>query len=157
MSSEKPASGPVKVVARNKEARRRWEVSDTVEAGIELTGTEVKAIRDGKVQLSDSYAVVKGDEIFLLNLHIGAYKPAGPAGQHQPTRTRRLLLKRSQIDRLIGQMAQRGYSLVPLDVHFRGAWAKVELGLARGKKTTDRREEIKRRTAEREMQRALKR
>ena len=157
MSKQKPGDQGGRVVARNKEARRRWEISDTVEAGMELTGTEVKAIREGKVQLADSYAVVKGAQIFLLNLHIGPYPPAGPYAQHQPTRTRRLLLKRAQIEKLIGQMAQKGYSLVPLDVHFRGAWAKVELGLARGKKTEDRREEIKKRTAEREMARAFKR
>lgn len=146
-----------RVVARNKEARRRYDVEDTFEAGLVLTGTEIKSIRQGTVSLTDAYASMRGDEIWLHNLHIGPYAPAGPYAQHEPKRDRKLLLQRSQIQRIAGKLTQRGYSLVPLDVHLKGPWAKVQLGLAIGKKTGDRREDIKRKTAEREIQKHLRR
>lgn len=147
----------VTVVARNRGALRRWEVEEKLEAGVVLTGTEVKAIRDGKAQISDAYAVLRKDEVFLVNLHIGHYAAAGPHAQHEPERPRKLLLRRGEIERLIGRLERKGYSLIPLDIHFRGPWAKVELGLCRGKRAPDRREDIKKKEAEREVERAMRR
>lgn len=147
----------VKVVAKNRAASRRWEVEDSFEAGLVLVGTEVKAIREGKVQLGDAYAIPKNGELVLLNLHIGPYGAAGPFAQHEPTRPRKLLVEKERIERLVGQLERKGYSLVPLDVHFRGAWAKVQLGLCSAKKTVDRREDIKKREADLEARRAMRR
>ena len=154
---KKAATSGVKIVARNKEASRRWEVLETYEAGLVLTGTEVKALREGSAQISDAYAVLKDGEAYLVNLHIGPYKAAGPHLQHEPTRTRKLLLHRRELQKLVGKVQQKGLSLVPLDIHFRKGWAKVTLGLCRGKQKHDRREDLKRRQADREMARYLKR
>ena len=153
----KPSSDPdVKVIATNRQARRRWEIVETFEAGLSLKGTEVKALRDGKVNIGDAYATFTGDELFIIGLHIGPYASAGQYDQHEPLRTRKLLLKRSQLEKLQGLLAQKGYSLVVLDLHFRKAWAKVNIGLGKGKKNIDRREDIKKRQADREMARAVK-
>jgi len=152
---EKAAPG-VQVVARNKRARFDYHVEDRVEAGLALGGSEVKSLRAGNVALSDAYAQPRGDELFLVNCRIGEYQPAAFFG-HLPLRDRKLLLKRSEIEKIRGKVEQRGYTLVPLSIYFKGGWAKVELGLARGKTHEDRRGSIAEREQKREMQRALSR
>jgi len=147
----------VTVVARNKRARHRWAIETTLEAGISLQGTEVKSLRAGLVQIADAYAAFDGDELFLYHLHISHYASAGAHLQHEPLQRRRLLLHRAQLDRLKGKLEQRGYSLIPLEILFRGAWAKVVLGLGRGKKQSDQRQDIKERDADRDVARALRR
>ncbi len=145
-----------KLICENRQARHRYEVLSKVEAGIQLTGSEVKACRMGRAHLSESYARMKGDELFLLGAHIGPYPAAGPF-QHDPLRTRKLLLHRTEIERLRAQAEEKGHTLVPLRFYFSpGGRAKVELAVARGKKLYDRREEIARRESERQMRRAVK-
>ena len=146
----------VRVVAQNKRARFDYAVEDTVEAGLVLTGSEVKSLREGNVALSDSYAALRGDELWLLNCRIGEYKAAAAFG-HAPLRERKLLLRRAEIDKLRGKVEQRGYTLVPLSLYFREGWAKVELGLGRGKTHEDRRDHIAERESRREMDRAMSR
>lgn len=120
-----------------------------------LTGTEVKALRDGRANLTDAFGIVKDGEIFLLNLHIGAYGQ-GNIFNHDPTRTRKLLLHKREIRRLIGSVERQGLTLVPLDLYFKGGRVKTRLALVRGKQQHDRREDIKKRDAEREIARALR-
>ncbi|MBI5500903.1 MAG: SsrA-binding protein SmpB [Deltaproteobacteria bacterium] len=139
----------VKVVCRNRRARERYTVERTFEAGIELLGTEVKALRDGEADIADAYAVLQDGQVVLLNFHIAPYKSGGYVN-HAPRRPRRLLLHRREIKRLIGRVAERGNTLIPLTVYFKKGWAKVELALAKGKATIDRREEIRKRDVERE-------
>ncbi len=146
----------VKLVARNKKARHQYHLLETWEAGIVLTGSEVKALRQGNASLSDAYARVEGGEAWLYELHIGPYGPAGPEA-HPLKRRRKLLLHRQEIRRLIGQVEQAGLTLIPVEIYFREGKAKLKLALARGKKQRDRREDIKRREADREMERARKR
>jgi SsrA-binding protein len=152
---KKPAEGE-KVVATNRRARFDFQIEDSWEAGLALTGSEVKSLRDGNVNLSDAYAQPRGDELFLLNCRIGEYKQASYLG-HAPLRDRKLLMKRAEIDRIRGKVEQRGYTLVPLRVYFKEGWAKVELGLAKGRAHEDRREAIAERESKREMDRALAR
>jgi SsrA-binding protein len=154
--SKPPKDAGIKVVARNKRARFNYSIEDSFEAGLVLVGSEVKALREGNANLSDSYAVPKGSELFLVNCRIGEYKPAARF-QHEPTRTRKLLLHRKELDKLIGQMSERGYAIVPLSLHFRNGHAKVEIALARGKTHADRREDIKERESKREVARAMRR
>lgn len=155
---EKASAEPgVTVIARNKRARHRWAIEDTFEAGLSLLGTEVKSLRTGLLQLADAYAAFDGDELFLFNLHIGTYPSAGAHLQHEPLRKRKLLLHRAQLERLRGKLEQRGYSLIPLELLFRGPWAKVVVGLGRGKKQEDRRDDIREREADRDVARALRR
>jgi SsrA-binding protein len=145
----KPASGDV---ATNRRARHRYEVLDTYECGIELLGTEVKALREGGAQLNDSYAVIARGEVWLRNAHIPPYPPA--AGQnHDPERPRKLLLHRYEIERLVGRSERRGLTLIPTRIYFKGPFAKVELALARGKEQRDRRREIRDRDIQREIER----
>jgi SsrA-binding protein len=145
----KPASGDV---ATNRRARHRYEVLDTYECGIELLGTEVKALREGGAQLNDSYAVIERGEVWLRNAHIPPYPPA--AGQnHEPERPRKLLLHRYEIERLVGRSERRGLTLIPTRIYFKGPFAKVELALARGKEQRDRRREIRDRDIQREIER----
>jgi SsrA-binding protein len=139
-----------KLVARNKKARHEYLILETLEVGLVLAGSEVKALREGHVSLSDSYARLERGEAWLHNMHIGTYGPAGPDA-HEFKRRRKLLLHRKEIQRLIGQVEQAGLTLVPLEVYFRNGVAKVKLAVARGKKHRDRREDIKRREAEREV------
>ncbi|MGH7689548.1 MAG: SsrA-binding protein SmpB [Gemmatimonadaceae bacterium] len=139
-------------IARNKRARHDYHILETWEAGLVLTGTEVKSLRDGKASLVDAYGIVKQGEVFLLNLHISAYKE-GSYNNHEPTRTRKLLLHRRQIRRLIGAVEREGLTLVPLDLYFKHGVAKVTLALGKGKKLHDKRETAKARDAEREMAR----
>lgn len=153
----KPASGrgksddaeDVRIVCRNRRARERFAVEKTFEAGLVLEGTEVKSLRDGEADLSDAYAILQDGQLLLLNFHIAAYRHGGYVN-HPPRRPRRLLMHRRELKRLIGRVAERGFTLVPLSVYFRRGWAKVELALARGKTGVDRREEIRRRDVERE-------
>ncbi|HSJ63552.1 MAG TPA: SsrA-binding protein SmpB [Gemmatimonadaceae bacterium] len=153
-----PLSQPERqAVARNKRARHDYHILETWEAGLVLTGSEVKSLRQGKANLSDAFAVVQSGELFLLNLHIPPYEQANQFN-HDPTRTRKLLLHRQEIRRLIGGMERKGLTLVPLDLYFnpRGI-AKVTLALAKGKKQHDKREDERRREDEREMARAFAR
>ncbi len=142
-------------VATNRRARFRFTYVETMEAGIELRGSEVKALREGKAQMSDAYAVVERGEVWLRNLHIPPYAPAS-SQNHEPERPRKLLLHRAEIERLIGKTAQKGLTLIPTRIYFKGSRAKVELALARGKEGRDRRREIAERDARREVERELK-
>ncbi|HEV8327751.1 MAG TPA: SsrA-binding protein SmpB [Nitrospiraceae bacterium] len=145
-----------KSVVTNRKAYHDYFIEEKFEAGIMLQGTEVKSLREGRVNLQDSYASVKGDEIFLHHCHISPYSH-GNIMNHEPLRTRKLLLHRKEIDKLLGKTKQQGLTLIPLRIYFsnRGL-AKVELGLAKGKKQHDRRESIKTREASREVERAMK-
>jgi SsrA-binding protein len=140
------------VIARNRRARHDYHILDTWEAGLVLTGTEVKSLRDGKANLSDSYAIVNGAEVWLLNLHISAYDK-GNIHNHEPTRTRKLLLHRKEIRRLIGAVERQGLTLIPLEMYFRKGRAKVVIAMARGKKLHDKRESQKQKDAERDLAR----
>ena len=143
------------IIARNKRARHDYHILDSWEAGLVLTGTEVKSLRDGKATMADSYAVVKDGEVFLLNLHISPYEK-GNQFNHDPTRTRKLLLHRKEIRRLIGAVERQGLTLIPLELYFRGGVAKVNLALGKGKKIHDKREDDRKRTDEREMARVAR-
>jgi SsrA-binding protein len=142
-------------IARNKRARHDYHILETWEAGIVLTGTEIKSLRNGKANIADAYAVVNGGEVFLLNAHIAPYEQ-GNQFNHEPTRTRKLLLHRREIRKLIGAVERQGLTLVPLDLHFVRGKAKVTLALAKGKRLHDKREDLKRREDEREMARAAR-
>jgi SsrA-binding protein len=142
-------------VATNRRARHRFELLETYECGIELLGTEVKALREGKAQLGDAYAVIEGGEVWLRNVHIPPYPPAADQN-HDPERPRKLLMHRYQIERLIGRIQRRGLTLIPTRIYFKGPRAKVELALARGKERRDRRREIAERDMRREVERELK-
>jgi SsrA-binding protein len=144
----------VKVVSSNRRARRNYTVVETVEAGLALLGSEVKSLREGRLDLKDSYGVVKDGEAFLVGAYIAPYEFARDGG-HDPERERKLLLHRREIDRIGGQLAEKGLTLVPLQVYFKDGKAKVELGLAKGKTSYDKRETIKERDHEREMERAV--
>src|SRR5947208_10524703 len=139
-------------VATNRRARHRFELLDTFECGIELLGTEVKALREGNAQLGDAYAVIEGGEVWLRNAYIPPYAPAADQN-HDPERPRKLLLHRYEIERLIGRTERRGLTLIPTRVYFKGPRAKVELALARGKEQRDRRREIRDRDIRREVER----
>ena len=143
-------------IAVNRRARHDYFIEESVEAGLVLTGSEVKSLRAGKAQLKDSYAQIRRSELWLLNAHISEYSPAAQFG-HEATRERKLLLHRREIDRLMGKVKEQGLTLVPLRLYFKHGRAKVELGLARGKKLYDKRESIKERDTRREMDRAMKR
>jgi SsrA-binding protein len=142
-------------VATNRQASFRYNLLDRFEAGIILTGTEVKSVRQGNVQLKDAYAVVRDDEAWLIGMYIAPYSPASRAN-HDPERPRKLLLHRSEIERLIGSTKERGLTLIPTRVYFSGGRAKVELALGRGKDVYDKRETIRRREGQREIQRQLR-
>jgi SsrA-binding protein len=142
-------------IARNRRARHEYQILETWEAGLVLTGTEVKALRNGKASLSDAYGIVKDGEVFLLNLHIAPYEQ-GHQFNHEPTRTRKLLLHKKEIRRLIGAVERQGLTLVPLDMYFKRGRAKVVIGLARGKKLHDKRADERRRADERDMARAVR-
>ncbi len=142
-------------VATNSKAFHDFHLSDSFEAGIVLVGTEVKSLREGRANLRDSFARIEKDEVFLHHCHISPYSH-GNISNHDPLRVRKLLLHRGEISRLIGKIQQKGYTLVPLKIYFKKGRAKVEVALARGKQKADKRESIKKKTAEREMQRAVK-
>ncbi len=155
-SGKGQASEGVQVIATNRRARFDFQVEDTYEAGLSLTGSEVKSLRAGNLSLSDAYAQPRGSELFLFNLRIGEYSPAAQFG-HAPLRDRRLLLRREEIEKIRGKVEQRGYTLVPLSIYFKQGWAKVELGLAKGRKHEDRRDAIAERETKREIDRAMSR
>jgi len=146
-----------RVVATNRRARFDYEIVDTWEAGLQLTGPEVKSLRDGRANLGDAFATVHRGEAWLEKLHISPYEPATRANPSDPQRRRKLLLHRREIDRLDGRIAEKGLTLVPLTVYFVRGRAKVELALARGKHRHDKREAIRRREQDRETQRAMRR
>lgn len=145
----------MKVVCQNRKAYHDYHIEESIEAGIALLGTEVKSLREGKANIKDSYVIVKDSEVFLLNCHISPYSH-GNIMNHDPLRTRKLLLNRREINRLKGKTAVRGFTLIPLKIYFKGPFAKVEIGLAKGKKLFEKRETIKEREARREISRAIK-
>jgi SsrA-binding protein len=145
----------IKLIAANKKAYHDFFIEEKLEAGISLTGTEVKSLRDGRANLKDSYALVKGGEMFILGLHIPPYSH-GNIMNVDPDRVRKLLLHKPEIKKLTGLLARQGYTLVPLRVYFRRGLVKVELGLAKGKKHHDVRDAIKEREAKRDIERAVK-
>ncbi len=147
--------GEGKVVAQNKKAFHDYFIEETYEAGIVLQGTEIKSIRAARVNLKDSYARIHNGEMFLYSMHISPYEQ-GNRYNHDPLRTRKLLLHRKQINTLIGETKEAGYALIPLKVYLKNGFAKVLIGLAKGKKKYDKREDLKQKDANREIQRALR-
>jgi len=144
-----------KIIAHNRKARHDYEILDTYEAGIALQGTEVKALREGRANLKDSYARVENSEVFLYNAHISEYTQ-GNRFNHEPERRRKLLLHKYEINRLRGRVEERGLTLIPLKLYFKKGKAKVEIGIARGKKHFDKRRDIAERDARRDMEREFK-
>ncbi|HEY2066127.1 MAG TPA: SsrA-binding protein SmpB [Gemmatimonadaceae bacterium] len=142
-------------IAKNRRARHDYTILDTYEAGVVLAGTEVKALREGRANLSDAYGIVRNGEIYLLNLHISPYERAS-YNNHEPTRTRKLLLHKREIARLIGAIERQGLTLVPLELYFKRGIAKVAMALGKGKKLHDKREDAKSRDADREIARAVR-
>jgi SsrA-binding protein len=150
-------SDSIKIVSDNRQARFQYEILEVYEAGIELVGTEIKSIRAGKVNLRDGFALIRKGEMWLHNVHISPHQTASNFFNHDPRRTRKLLLHRKEIRKLIGQVEQQGLTLVPLKMYMKGGWVKVAIALVRGKKLHDKREDSRRRDDQRDMQRALKR
>ncbi|UXE60057.1 MAG: SsrA-binding protein SmpB [Woronichinia naegeliana WA131] len=146
-----------KLISDNRQARHLYEILETYEAGIELKGTEVKSIRAGKVNLRDGYALLRNGEAWLINVHISPYDASSAYFNHDPRRTRKLLLHGREIRKLIGQVEQKGLTLVPLKMYMKGSFVKVSLGLGKGKKLHDKRDAIKKRDDQRDMARAMKR
>lgn len=145
----------MKIVCQNKKAYHDYQIEETVEAGIQLLGTEVKSLREGKANLKDSYVLIKNSEALLFNCHISPYSHGNIMNQ-DPLRTRKLLLHKKEIEHLRGKVQQRGYTLIPLKIYFKGPYAKVEIGLARGKRLYEKREAIKEREAKRAIEKAIK-
>lgn len=148
-------SSSSRIAIRNRRARHEYEVLEKFEAGIVLTGTEVKSLRAGKANLQDAFARFDRGELWLYNLHISPYEQ-GNRFNHDPLRPRKLLLQKRELRNLVGQVEQKGLTLIPLDIYFTRGIAKVTLALARGKQLHDKREDLRRRSAEREMERAYK-
>ena len=153
MAEKKDAT--LKILSDNRQAGHNYFLMDRLEAGMVLTGTEVKAAKDGKIQLKDAYATVIGNEAWLLNAHISQYSH-GNRENHPPVRNRKLLLHRREIDKLATKSNEKGLTLVPLSIYFKKGMAKVELSVARGRKTYDKREALKKQEAKRDMDRALR-
>ncbi|HAA27937.1 MAG TPA: SsrA-binding protein [Cyanobacteria bacterium UBA11371] len=147
----------IKIVSDNRQARFLYEILETYEAGIELKGTEVKSIRQGKANLKDGYGLIRNGEAWLLNVHISPYTSSGEYFNHDPRRTRKLLLHKQEIRKLIGKVEQKGLTLVPLKMYLKKGLVKVTLGLGKGKKLHDKRDDIKERQDKRDMERAMKR
>jgi len=145
-----------RAVARNKQALRDYEILETVEAGIVLMGSEVKSLRRGDCSFTDTYARIRDGEAFLVHFHIKPYAPASIHG-HEPTRTRKLLLHAGEIERLAGSLNEKGLTLIPLDIYFKRGFAKVTLGLGRGRRQYDKRERLRKREHDRDIERALRR
>jgi len=145
----------IKLIATNRKAGRDFELSDRLEAGLVLAGTEIKSIRAGRVSLTDAYVLPRDGELWLHNMHVASYEPAGRFG-HDPQRPRKLLLHRREIERLVARVQERGYTIVPTRLYLKDGRAKVEIALARGKRKYDKRETIAKRDAERDVERALK-
>ena len=132
-----------KLIAKNPNAYHNYEIKDTIEAGIELSGTEIKSIRNGKINLKDSYAIIKNGEAFVYGIHISPYE-FGNIYNKDPLRTRKLLLHKHEINKLFGQIQQQGISLVPISAYFKGSKVKIQIGIGKGKKLFDKREDLKR-------------
>lgn len=143
------------LIAKNPTAHHNYTIENTLEAGIVLSGTEIKSIRGGKVNLKDCYAIVKDGEVYVLGMHISPYEQ-GNIFNKDPLRNRKLLLKKREINRLIGLTKQKGYSLVPISLYFKGSFVKMELGIGKGKKLYDKRQELAKKDAQRTVERALK-
>jgi SsrA-binding protein len=156
MARSAPEKPTVKLVASNRQVPYKYHVLERYEAGMALTGTEVKALREGRANLRDAYAIVKAGELWLFNCHISPYSHRGYAS-HDPLRSRKLLMHKHEIGRLTGRVEAKGLALVPLRLYFKSGRAKCELALVKGKKAYDRREQIRRRVVEREMEQELKR
>ena len=152
----KAGAAPARPVSVNRKAFHDYFIEEEYEAGIVLTGSEIKSVRAGRVNLRGAYARVENDEAWLFDVHISPYEQSGTHFNHEPTRPRKLLLHRREISRLLGRLEAKGLTLVPLDIHFKGRRAKVRLGLARGKKLFDKREVTAERDANRQIERALK-
>lgn len=142
-------------VATNRKARHDYTIEEVYEAGIALKGNEVKSIREGRVSLKDSHGIIRNGELFILNMHISPYSHDS-SKEYDPIRTRKLLLHKREIKRLIGKTQQKGYTLVPLKLYFKRGYVKIEMGLGKGKRLFDKRREIAKRDAQRDMQRELK-
>jgi SsrA-binding protein len=152
----KPADSPeIESIAKNRRARHDYSIIDTYEAGIVLTGSEVKSLREGKANISDAYGIVRNGEIFIINLHISPYERAS-YNNHEPTRTRKLLLHKREIGRLIGAIERQGLTLIPLELYFKRGVAKVAMALGKGKKQHDKRDAEKQRDADREIARVVR-
>lgn len=147
--------GEGKLIAQNRKARHDYSIIDTVEAGLVLQGTEIKSIRNGRINLKDGFARIRNGEAFLYNVHISPYEQ-GNIFNHDPLRTRKLLLHKKQINKLIGETKNTGITLVPLKVYIKDGYAKVLIGLAKGKKSYDKREDLKRKDVDRQIDRTLK-
>jgi SsrA-binding protein len=154
MAKKKPSGE--KIIAQNKTARLNYFIDDTYEAGIALVGTEVKALREGKANLKDSYALVKDGEVFVHEMHISPYT-FGNRENHDPLRVRKLLLHKGEIKRLYGKSRERGLALIPLKLYFKSGKVKIEIGVGRGKRLYDKRESLKVKEDRREMERGLRR
>lgn len=144
-----------RVLARNRKARHTYHILEREVAGLELLGTEVKAIRAGKINIKEGYVAFAGGEAFLVGCHVGSYDNAGYAG-HDPVRRRRLLLQKREIERLASKVAEKGLTVVPLEVFLAGNWIKIEIALVRGKQLHDKRETLRQRTLDREAEQAIK-
>ena len=145
----------MKIIADNKKARHDFEILESFEAGLVLTGSEVKSVRGGSVNLKDSYVSFRGDEAFLQNAHISVYK-SGSYNNHEPERLRKLLLNRNELNKIFGKMRERGWSCIPLKMYFKNGRIKIEIALCKGKKLHDKRDAIKKKDIDRETQMAVK-
>lgn len=152
----KPAPTEIQSVARNRRARHDYHILDTWEAGLVLTGTEVKALRAGKANIADAYGIVREGELFLINAHISPYESGGYVN-HDPLRTRKLLLHKREIGRLIGAIEREGLTLIPLELYFKRGKAKIAMALGKGKQLHDKRADLRKKDDEREMARAFRR
>ncbi|MFM2429939.1 MAG: SsrA-binding protein SmpB [Cyanobacteriota bacterium] len=155
MGQQQPSEG-FKIVSDNRQARFQYEILETYEAGIELLGTEIKSVRAGKVNLRDGFALIRNGEVWLMNVHISPHDTASQFFNHDPRRNRKLLLHRREIRKLIGQVEQQGLTLVPLKMIMKRGWVKVDIALGKGKKLHDKRDSVRRRDDQREIQRAIK-
>jgi SsrA-binding protein len=149
-------SSGFKIVSDNRQARFLYEILETYEAGIELLGTEVKSIRAGRVNLKEGFALIRNGEALLMNVHISPHHTTSQIFNHDPRRTRKLLLHKDEIRKLTGKVEQQGLTLVPLKMYLKRGWVKIDIALARGKKLHDKREDVRKRQDQRDMQRALK-
>ena len=145
----------IKLIAKNPTAYHNYNIEDKIEAGIVLSGTEIKSIRNGKVNLKDAYCIIKNGEAFVMGMHISPYEH-GNIFNKDPLRTRKLLLNKKEINKLFGLIKQKGYSLVPISLYFKGSFVKVEIGIGKGKKLYDKREEIAKKEANLRIQKVLK-
>jgi SsrA-binding protein len=156
MSRQESDAPVIESIAKNRRARHEYHLLDTWEAGLVLTGPEVKALRDGRANITDAFGIVNGTELWLLNLHISHYERAGYA-THDPVRTRKLLLHKREIEKMIGAVQRQGQTIVPLELYFKNGKAKVALALAKGKKLHDKRDDLRKKDDIRDMARAMKR